>query len=208
MSCWTPQLALCRWELRGVCRAGDAAPLGLATKLSRWRGERRREARGDERRKERGEERGQERRRLLLSCHVLSYHVMSCHVMSRHVMSRHVTSRHVMLCHVTSFLSCHSCRVGSGSVVSPSVASLRVYGCVFSCPVCFVFSCPVRSCRVVFVSCRVVSRRLFSCHVWFVFSHPCLLFSCRLFSSLVASCYALSSHTISCHSGGMIGERR
>ena len=128
----------------------------------------------------------------------LSSRVMSCHVTSCHVMSRHVTSRHVMSCHVMSF----SCRLAWYRFVWCQVASPLLVSClarpgfsllVRSCRVVFA-SCPVVSCRV--VSCR--SRCLFSCHVWFVFSRPCFFFlvSCPLFARHVTRCHVIQYHVL------------
>ena len=212
---------MCRWELRGVCRTGDAVPLGVAGSLSRWqryavgvcdksvsldaasgaaplriagrvshwwrcadgicdktigeergkdrRREKRAERRGEERRARRKEKgaRGGDRsgertgqKRVLFSCHVMSRRVMSCHVMSRHVMSRRVVSCHVM-----------SLRVVSG----------RVF---FWRPVWYVFSWPVRSCRVVSVS-------VSSCRLRFLASMSSLLESRLFFSRYITRCHSI-----------------
>ena len=92
------------------------------------------------------------RKILTLSCPLFSCHIMCCHVWFCCVASRGIASCSVRSCHL------------------------------FSCPVLFIFSRPVRSCRVVFVS-----RRVRSCHVWFVFLCPVMSFLC---------CHVMQFHVI------------
>ena len=149
--------------------ASGAVPLRVAGRVSRWwrcaggirqnylAGEERGEERREEMKGERREERREDRRGDVFSSRVMSCVVMSCHVVS--------------------------CRVASRGIASCSVRSRHL----FSCPVWFVFSRPVRSCRVVFVSGRVLSRQSTSSP--FMSRLVCLL---APMSFLLVSCPLLS----------------
>ena len=70
-------------------------------------------------------------------------------------------------------------------------------------------SCHVRPCRVVFVSCRVRSCHLFSCHLRFVFSHPVVFFLLVLCPLFLSKGKDLPRKGLikSCHGKGMRKQR-
>ena len=125
----------------------------------------------------------------LASCHVFSSLFMSSPLVSCHVLL------YVMSCHVMSFHFL-SCRLAWHRFVRSHH--------LFSCPVWFVFSRPVGSCRVVFVSRRVRSCHLFSCHV----SSSRALFSCHVLSSRVMLCVVMSYSIMSLRGDERREEKR